>query len=367
MGVVSRVGVLGGGQLGRMLALAGYPLGLEFLFLDPSPDACAAALGQHLCADYSDPGALARLCASAQVVTFEFENVPLAVAERVAARLPLHPGPLALRTGQDRLAEKKLFQRLKIPVPPFRPVDRREALDAALEAIGLPALLKTRRLGYDGKGQAVLHQREDLDQAWQAVRGQPSILERKVIFERELSCLAVRAGDGAVRYYQVVENTHRGGILRRSLPRADDPLQRRAEEYTGRVLEALSYVGVLAFEFFVVDGELLGNEIAPRVHNSGHWSIEGAETSQFENHLRAITGLPLGNTATRSVCAMFNCIDEAPPLAALAALAGVHPHLYGKLPKPGRKLGHITVTAADPAELEQRLTNLKAVAPELFP
>lgn len=349
-----------------MLALAGYPLGLEFTFLDPAPDACAAALGEHLCADYADPSALAKLCARCALATFEFENVPLAVAERVAARVPLRPGIAALRTGQDRLAEKTLFTRLGIPVPPFAVIDRRADIDAALGQVGTPALLKTRRLGYDGKGQASIDSRDQIDAAWQRVGAQPCLLESRVAFSRELSCLAVRDIGGAIRFYPVVENHHYEGILRCSRPRSDDPLQRQAQDYTARVLQALDYVGVMAFEFFVAGDGLLANEIAPRVHNSGHWSIEGAHVSQFENHLRAITGLPLGDTAPRDACAMLNCIGRPPPLAAVLAVPGTHLHLYGKTPKPGRKIGHLTITADNGRELDGRLSDLRETVPELF-
>lgn len=350
-----KIGILGAGQLGRMLALAGYPLGLEFVFLDPATEACAAPLGTHLCADYLDETALARFCTDIDLATYEFENVPQHTAEFVAARVPLLPAPAALAAGQDRLAEKQLFESLDIPVPRFRAVAARAELEEAAAYTGLPAMLKTRRLGYDGKGQQVLRQPADFDAAWAALGAQPLILEAFVAFEREVSCLAVRARDGGIGYYPLVENQHRDGILRVARPVPEDPLQALGEDYARRVLERLDYVGVLAFEFFVSGAALLANEIAPRVHNSGHWSIEAAVCSQFENHLRAICGLPLGSTQLRGASVMLNLIGTAPPLAELAALPGVHPHLYGKLPKPQRKIGHVTVTAAHRRELEQRL------------
>ncbi len=356
-----KIGILGAGQLGRMLALAGYPLDLDFVFLDPATEACAAPLGEHLYAGYDNEEALRSFCAGVDVATYEFENVPAATAEYVAARVPLLPAPVALSVGQDRLSEKSLFDKLKIPVPRYVPVATREALELAVRAVGLPAVLKTRRLGYDGKGQAVLRSAADLDPAWARLGGQPLILEGFVAFERELSCLAVRGTQGDMVFYPVVENEHRDGILRTSTPRAGDPLQSAAEEYARRVAEHLGYVGVLAFEFFVAGGQLLANEIAPRVHNSGHWSIEGAEVSQFENHLRAIAGLPLGSTALRGCSAMVNFIGRAPDTAALAALPGVHVHHYGKKPKPQRKVGHATVTARDAAELAARLAPLQAL------
>lgn len=354
-----KIGVLGAGQLGRMLALAGYPLDFDFVFLDPAAEACAAPLGEHLNADYRDEAALAEFCARIDLATFEFENVPAASAAFVAARRPLLPHPRALETGQDRLAEKQLFDALKIPVPKYGAVDSRDTLGAAARSIGFPCVLKTRRLGYDGKGQAVLRAAADLDAAWARLGGQPLLLEAFVPFERELSCIAARGRDGATAFYPVTENTHRDGILRTAIPCANDPLQSLAEDYTGRVLKALDYVGVLAFEFFAAGGGLLGNEIAPRVHNSGHWTIDGAQCSQFENHLRAIAGLPLGAPLLRGPCAMVNFIGAVPELAQLARIPGLHVHLYGKQSKPARKVGHANLTAASAAELDTALRQLE--------
>ena len=359
-----KIGVLGAGQLGRMLALAGYPLDIDFVFLDPAPEACAAPLGEHIHADYSDEAALAEFCSRVDLATFEFENVPNAAAEFVAARVPLHPGPKALTAGQDRLSEKALFTSLGIPVPTHAAVDSREGLDAAVAITGLPAVLKTRRMGYDGKGQAVLRTPADLDAAWNAIGGQPLILEAFVPFEREVSCLAVRSASGEMVFYPLVENVHRAGILRTATPTVNDPLQARGEDYARRVAEHLDYVGVLAFEFFVAGGQLIANEIAPRVHNSGHWTIEGAETSQFENHLRAIAGLPLGSTELRGASVMVNYIGLAPDTEAASRLPGVHTHLYGKTPKPQRKIGHATVTATDAATLKTRVAALLAILPD---
>jgi len=356
-----KIGILGAGQLGRMLALAGYPLDFDFVFLDPATEACAAPLGDHLNADYEDENALAEFCASVDLATYEFENVPARTAEFVSARTTLLPPPRALSVGQDRLSEKQLFDRLKIPVPRYMPVATRQALDLAVKNVGLPAVLKTRRLGYDGKGQVVLRAPQDLDDAWSRLGGQPLILEAFVPFERELSCLAVRGRSGELCFYPVVENVHRDGILRTAVPQAADPLQAEAEGHARRVVEELDYVGVLAFEFFVAGGRLLANEIAPRVHNSGHWSIEGAVCSQFENHLRAIAGLPLGDAGLRGHCAMVNFIGDTPDNARLAAIAGVHIHHYGKTPKPQRKVGHATVTAESAAQLRERLDALLAL------
>ncbi len=362
-----KIGILGAGQLGRMLALAGTPLNLDFVFLDPAQEACAAPLGEHIRAEYLDERALAEFCSRIDLATFEFENVPQRAAEFVAARRPLLPGVRALTAGQDRVSEKRLFESLGIPVPRFAAVDSRADLDAAVAHCGLPAVLKTRRMGYDGKGQAVLRESADLDTAWTALgalpHGQPLVLEAFVPFQREVSCLAVRGRDGQMVFYPLVENVHRNGILRTAIPSVNDPLQTLGEGYARRVAEHLEYVGVLAFEFFVTEAGLIANEIAPRVHNSGHWSIEGAEVSQFENHLRAIAGLPLGSTALRGHSAMVNFIGSAPATAAAVALPGVHLHLYGKTPKPQRKIGHGTVTAADVATLAERLQALRAVLP----
>ena len=356
-----RIGVLGAGQLGRMLALAGYPLGLDFVFMDPSASACAAPLGEHIHADYDDEHALTEFCHRVDRATFEFENVPAPAARFVAERTTLLPDVAALGGFQDRLEEKQRFSDLGIALAPFSAVDSAATLSAAIDTIGLPAVLKTRRLGYDGKGQAVLRSADDVAPAWEALGGQALVLEAFVPFDREVSILAVRGCDGATAFYPLVENVHRDGILRTSRPRAEDPMQARAEQAASRVLDAFDYVGVMAFEFFVRGGELLANEVAPRVHNSGHWTIEGAQCSQFENHLRAVAGLPLGSTALRGPCAMVNFIGSAPPTAALAAIPGLHIHHYGKAAKPQRKVGHATITADTEAELDSALERVIAL------
>jgi 5-(carboxyamino)imidazole ribonucleotide synthase len=362
------VGVLGGGQLGWMLALAGEPLGIRCRFLDPDPAAPAARVGVLIPGAYDDPAALARFGAGLAVTTWEFENVPVQVARSLSEQVPVRPPPDALEVAQDRLAEKTFFQRLGIPVPPFEPVDSRANLETALSRIGCPAVLKTRRLGYDGKGQHVLETRGDADAAWARLGGVPLILEGFVPFGRELSVLAVRGADGSTASYPLVETHHRAGILRLALAPAPDVagvLQARAEAYVRRVLDALQYVGMLAIELFQVGDGLLANEMAPRVHNSGHWSIEGAETSQFENHLRAVCGLPLGSTAPRGCSAMVNLIGTMPDLPALLAVGGAHAHLYGKAPRPGRKLGHVTITGADRQTIRDALDRLAGVDPVL--
>jgi len=365
-----RIGILGGGQLGRMLALAGYPLGLSFRFLDPSPEACAGQVGALQVGEYGDQEALRRFAEGLELVTYEFENVPVQAARFLAEILPVHPPPEALEVAQDRLTEKRFFASLGIPTPAVHPVDGPADLRAGVERLGLPAVLKTRRGGYDGKGQVLLRSPEDLEPALAALGGADLILEEFVPFDRELSVLAVRSRCGEVACYPLVENHHREGILRLSLapaPHLTRELQAKAEAYAKRILEALGYAGVLAVELFQVGRELLANEMAPRVHNSGHWTIEGAEVSQFENHLRAITGLPLGSTAPRGWSAMVNLIGQKPDFRELLALPGAHLHWYGKRVRPGRKVGHVTLRADSEQAVFRFLPRLVASAGERLP
>jgi 5-(carboxyamino)imidazole ribonucleotide synthase len=359
----AHVGVLGGGQLGRMLGIAGRNLGLELTFLDPNPSSPAAAVGALLANDYGDAEALAQL-ASSDVVTFEFENVPVSAVASLEGKLPVFPGSKALRIAQDRLSEKTCFRELGIATPQFEAVSSLEELLGALQRLGTPAVLKTRRLGYDGKGQAVLRSEADASLAFAELGAVPLILESFVPFERELSIIAVRSASGEVACYPLVENHHAAGMLRLTLapaPRLDAALQSRANQHIEKLLAHLDYVGVLALELFQVGGELLANEMAPRVHNTGHWTIEGARTSQFENHLRAILGLPLGSTDAISPAAMLNLIGTAPDPAAVLAVADAHLHWYGKEPRPGRKVGHITVRAPDAETLAARVAELQSL------
>ena len=358
-----RVGVLGAGQLGRMLALAGLPLGCTFVFVDPSPGAPAAAVGEQLVCNYTDPVGQNAL-AACHVVTYEFESVPVEAVEALVQRVPVFPPPFALRVAQDRFVEKSCFRELGIATAPFEAVGSEADLARAVAKLGLPAVLKTRRFGYDGKGQFVLRRLEDVAAAWSAVGGAASILEGFVRFERELSLIAVRSRDGHTAFYPLVENHHQHGILRKTIapaPQLSSALQSAAESYASRILEHLTYVGVLALELFQVDSDLVVNEIAPRVHNSGHYSIEGSRTSQFENHLRAILDLPLGDTAPLAPSCMLNLVGSLPSTAAVLGVADAHLHLYGKSPRPGRKVGHITVRASDEAELAARVAALEAV------
>jgi len=333
---VTLVACIGGGQLGRMLGLAGLPLGLSFRFLDPSPEACAREVGELVVGEYGDREALDRLVDGADVVTYEFENVPLEAAVRVGAV----PGAAALEHGQDRLREKELFRSLGIATARF----------GSLDETGLPALVKSRRLGYDGKGQRRLDAPGEV--------GEEELAEEIVAFERELSILGVRGRDGETRFWPVGENVHRDGILRVTRAPAENAPQAEAETICTALMDELGYVGVLAVELFDVGGRLLANEFAPRVHNTGHWTIDGAATSQFENHVRAILGLPLGSTEVRAQCVMVNLVGSVPSLDELLAIRGARVHLYGKAPRPGRKVGHVTLVDPD----EEAVSDLIALA-----
>ncbi len=354
---MTTVGILGGGQLARMLALSGAPLGARFLVMDTSAEACAAQFAPMVVGDYRDEAALAEFASRIDVATFDFENVPAESARWLASRVPVFPSPRALATAQDRLAEKTLFRDLGIPVPEFAPVATREELDAAVARIGTPCILKTRRLGYDGKGQFRLRGDGDVAAAWDALGAQADtvglILEAFVPFERELSVVAVRGRDGDFRTWPLTENWHVDGVLSASLAPAavDAALEATAIAHARALAESLEYVGVFALELFCRDGVLLANELAPRVHNSGHWTIEGSETSQFQNHLRAVLGLPLGDTRMVGCACMLNWIGEMPDPSPVLREAGGHWHDYGKSPRAGRKVGHATLRADSAAEL----------------
>lgn len=349
-----RIGVLGGGQLGRMLALAGIPLGHTFTFLDPSPKACASATGDLIVASYDYDQALHQLVALSDVVTYEFENVPAGAATLVADRVALRPSDAALETAQDRLAEKQMFERIGLPVARYAPVD--SGADAARVArdLGCPLVLKTRRQGYDGKGQIRVEDATAAEDAWSALGSVPCIAEEVVDFDRELSIIGVRSLQGAAAFYPVIENRHRDGILRRSeapAARISKEIQHVAEMHAGAVMDALEYTGVLTIELFQRGQELLGNEMAPRVHNSGHLTIEACATSQFANHIRAITGAPLGSTRLVGRAVMHNVIGTIPDPDELLSIPDAHVHLYGKGPRAGRKLGHVTLLQDDPDAL----------------
>lgn len=361
---MTTVGILGGGQLARMMALSGAPLGLRFLVLDSVADACAGQFAPMVVGDYTDEAALNEFASKVDVATFDFENVPASSAEWLSSHVPVFPNPRALGLSQDRLAEKTLFRELGIPVPDFADITDRAALDAAVEKLGTPCILKTRRLGYDGKGQFRIKTSADIDAAWDALGAQASmvglILEAFVPFQRELSVIAVRGRDGEFRSWPLTENWHVDGVLSASLApaRTDEAMAERAIAYARSLAEAMDYVGVFALELFCRDGELLANEIAPRVHNSGHWTIEGSETSQFQNHLRAVLGLPLGSTRMVGHACMLNWIGEMPDAKPVLREAGGHWHDYGKSARAGRKVGHATLRADSTDELAESLVRV---------
>ncbi len=357
-----KIGILGGGQLARMLALAGYPLGLEFIILDPSSDAGAVPLAEHLHGNYDDPVLLAELAKKADIVTYEFENVPAQVAEFLSRHTQVYPAANALAVAQDRLVEKNFFHQLAIPTASFAAVNNLADLHTAMPNIGYPAILKSRRMGYDGKGQVVLTAADQLAQAWQSMQGVVSIVESFVPFQREISIIAARSPRGEIVFYPLSENQHRGGILRLAKCHHADHLQAQAQGYVTRLLEALDYVGVIALELFEINGTLLANEFAPRVHNSGHWTIEGAETSQFENHLRAILDLPLGATTVRGYTGMVNFIGGLPATAQILKIDHAHLHLYAKQPRKGRKVAHATVRCDQLEPFTEALQSVLALA-----
>ena len=360
------IGILGGGQLALMMAKAGSSLGLNFMFFCPDSHSCAAPFGEHLCASYDDKRAQMYFVEWADVATYEFENIPLSVVESLHQQVALHPVSSVLSVARDRLAEKLLFRSLGIPTATFAPVDSLAKLINALEDIAFPAILKKRTQGYDGKGQVLLRKSSDLSAAWEKVEKVPCIVESMVAFSRELSIIAARNQKGEIVFYPVSENHHRDGILRLSISRQDDPMQDRAEAKIRSIMDDLDYVGVMALEFFQVGDKLFANELAPRVHNSGHWTIEAAETSQFENHLRAICGFSLGKTSSAQTSAMVNLIGRLPVEAQVRNIPGASLHFYGKTERPGRKVGHATLTNGDcsPEEFDLRLEALLQLAGE---
>ena len=358
---MTHIGILGAGQLGRMLALAGYPLGHRFRFLDPASDSPAGLLADHLALGYADTSALEQFANGLDVVTYEFENVPVEAARHLEKFVPVYPPSLALEKAQDRFIEKSFFQGLGIPTPKFTI----NGLDNGFtdgNGFGFPAVLKTRRMGYDGKGQSIVHSQAEVA----AEKAVDCILEEFVSFDRELSIIAVRNRSGQTKFYPLIENQHRDGILLLSLVigNVSTELQAQAEEYATRVMSALNYVGVLTIEFFEKDSQLLANEMAPRVHNSGHWTIEGAITSQFENQVRAVCDAPLGSTNPLGMCAMVNLVGTLPDETSILKIEGAHLHLYDKAPRPKRKLGHITLVEKDVTTLNEKLDEIRKLYAE---
>ena len=353
---------MGAGQLGQMLALAAGRLGCRLRFLSPDDQAPAGRFSELIVADYENEAALAHFVEGLDLATYEFESIPSSAVRFVAERVPTFPPPLALETAQDRACEKECFERLGIPTAPFAAVEIMSDVRQAIERTGLPAVLKSRRLGYDGKGQAVIRSPDEIGLAWVKVGAVPAIVESFVKFSRELSIIAVRGRTGETAFYPLVENHHSEGILRFSLapaPNVSSSVQAAAEDYARRIMDELDYVGVLAIELFETAAGLVANEMAPRVHNTGHWTIEGADTSQFENHLRAIIGLPLGSTKMSGAAGMVNVIGTEPDVGRLREIDNVHVHMYGKAPAPRRKLGHITVTADDLDGVRSRVAQLR--------
>jgi len=352
-----QIGIIGAGQLGQMLGIAARELGHRCFFLDPSGKPPAARVGPVIQAPFDDRVALTVLADKCDVLTYEFENVPVDALTDIADLKPIYPPPEALRHAQDRLAEKQLFESLDIPLPQYFAVDTPEDLHEAIGSIGLPLVLKTRRLGYDGKGQFVLRSAEQFDAAWQELGGRELIAEQWVPFDYEVSAIGVRNVAGETAMYCLTHNEHVDGILRTSrAPAGDATLTKLANEYMQRLLERLDYVGVLALELFVANGALLANEFAPRVHNSGHWTIEGATTSQFANHILAITGESPGPTDTRGYPGMINLIGQISATVQQGHEGSLHD--YGKAPRPGRKLGHVTVIAESSEDRDHQISKI---------
>lgn len=356
-----KLAIVGGGQLGRMMAQAALPLGIKTLLLDPMADACGGDCGELLVAAYDDATSLAQIAQSCDAVTFEFENVPPAVVSTLAKNIPAYPPAEALETARDRWNEKSLFQSLDIETATLALVDDQASLVQGVTKVGYPCVLKTRTLGYDGKGQKVLRSHADLDGTFAELGSVPMLLEGFVDFDYEVSCISVRGRNGECVFYPLVENEHRQGILHKSRPLLNHPLQSQAENAARAVMDAIGYVGVMAFEFFVQEDHLVANEIAPRVHNSGHWTIEGSACSQFENHVRAVMGLPLGSTETSRHIAMLNVVGKRPDRNKLLAIPGLHLNDYGKAERKGRKIAHINISAVSEADLRVRIEAVEAL------
>ncbi len=351
-----RIGIIGAGQLGQMLGHAARELEYECRFVDPADAPPAASTGRVIRAPFDDRKALRQLADFADVITYEFENVPVAALREMSDTISIYPPPDALEHAQDRLAEKRLFDALGIPLPGYRRIDSRADIEQAATGLGLPLVIKTRRFGYDGKGQQVIHSVSDIDAAWPAFDGKAAIAEAWVNFDFEVSIIGARNPDAAIVTWPLTVNEHVDGILHTSrAPCRDTGLADTASDYITRLLEHLDYVGVLALELFVVGDRLLANEFAPRVHNSGHWTIEGAESSQFLNHLLTITGRRARPTTSRGHAGMLNLIGTIPDSVRQIAENGYYLHDYGKSPRPGRKLGHVTVVAPSASERDARL------------
>ena len=364
-----KIGVLGAGQLGRMLAISGYPLNHQFGFLGTSENEPAALLGQMFAFE-NNADSIKALVDFADVITFESENTDVEIIKAISKNVVVYPSEKSLFSAQHRGREKALFEQLKIPCAPYKMVHSKADLTAAVGQIGLPAILKTVTGGYDGKGQFLIKSNNQIAQAWEYMNGVESILEGFIYFKRELSLIAVRSIDNDHKYYPLVENTHYDGILRLTVAPANniDPImQQTAQHYMQTLLDAINHVGVLTIELFETNQGLIINEIAPRVHNSGHWSIEGANTSQFENHVRAITGMPLGDTKpTQPYCAMINIIGKLGDSNEVLNMPNTHLHLYDKQQRNNRKLGHINISANSQHQLDNSIKKLRHFLPKSF-
>lgn len=354
-----KIGILGGGQLARMLALSGYPLGFEFVFFDPTADACAGQVGELMCAEYHNELALEEFCQKVDIVTLDFENVPVETLRFVQKKKPVFPSPEVLEIAQDRLLEKQFCHSYGIPTTDFETINSLSELKFAAKKFDYDAILKTRRMGYDGKGQFRISQVSDINQIPDNLFEQDLILEKRVAFDREVSVIVARSGLGDIKTWPLCENKHKDGILTTTIvPAKHSPLDELTAEYAKQLAIALNYVGVLVIEFFQTEDAVYVNEMAPRVHNSGHWSIEGAHTSQFENHLRAGLNLPLGSTGMDGMAAMLNWIGAFPESVLSISEEKLYWHIYGKEPRAGRKIGHSTLLAATPQELHDKIVNL---------
>lgn len=364
---MKKVGILGAGQLGRMLALAGYPLELDFHFFDTTGSP-SVGLGQ-VSIDNSgklDSPDLAAFLDDVDVVSYEFEHLPLDLCQYIEKQCTLYPSAESLRVCQNRGLEKALFDKLSIPTPAYRIIDSLAELEQAVEELGLPVVAKTTTEGYDGKGQFVIKEQGQCRDAWVSIGQRELIVEAFVNFSRELSIIAVRAADDDIRVYPLAENDHHEGILRYSTapaPHLDPDTEKLAHDYIRDLIHELGHVGALTLELFETEDGLVANEMAPRVHNSGHWSIEGATSSQFENHLRAVCSMPLGDTQAHQPTCMINIISEKGDIESIMKLPYANVHLYGKSERPGRKLGHITVSADSYEELAWRVKNVACFLP----
>ena len=354
-----KIGILGGGQLARMLALSGYPLGFEFVFFDPNADACAGQVGELMCAEYHNELALEEFCKKVDIVTLDFENVPVDTLRFVQKKKPVFPSPEVLEIAQDRLLEKQFCHTYGIPTTEFETINSLSELKFAAKKFDYDAILKTRRMGYDGKGQYRISQAADINQIPDSIFAQDLILEKRIAFDREVSVIVARNGLGDIKTWPLCENKHKDGILTTTIvPAKHSSLDELTTDYAKQLAIALNYVGVLVIEFFQTEDQVYVNEMAPRVHNSGHWSIEGAHTSQFENHLRAGLNLPLGSTRMEGMAAMLNWIGAIPDSILSINDEKLYWHVYGKEPRAGRKIGHSTLLAATPQELHDKIVNL---------